>query len=269
MRFRLPAKTGSQEHGIRKMEASFSCPHFSEIGLRRILRTVSTTALPIASVLLMAGRIAVQAELSIFPVITQPQRVFAGDARHIEVVLRNPGSEPVKADLRVRIYQTATEMLVYPTNLLAELSALAGNATLGVFDPNDELKPILRTLAIAFQDLVQDGTEKFHGTLAVFGPFASPDQTRAGLGRDIRALAKRGVAVVWLQPPLVTHAPLKPSFYTVRDRVGTVVVGQGDLVSNLKDRPEAQLNLLRLAETALHPTALDLPDAETQTEREP
>jgi len=46
----------------------------------------------------------------------------------------------------------------------------------------------------------------------------------------------------------------------VRVGDGAVVVAQGDLVSRLAERPEAQLNLIRLAEMALHPEPLDLPE---------
>lgn len=244
----------------------------------------------------------------------QPKTVFAGEARRIEVVLQNSGSELAKADLHTRLFQTTTatavllreaewkplqvlpgqtvleaatfdfpdvraetrflvqwldgtntvlgktEVRVFPTNLLAGLRPLAGEAPLGVFDPQNQLKPLLRSHAIEFQDLIEDGTDKFHGRLAIFGPFASKEQIRDSLADDLRTLAKRGVAVVWLQPPSGPRSPLKPSFYTVRMGDGAVVVAQGDLVSCLAERPEAQLNLIRLAETALHPEPLDLPE---------
>lgn len=109
-----------------------------------------------------------------------------------------------------------TEVRVFPTNLLARLQTLAGDSPLGVFDPADQLKPLLRPLAAEFQDLAEDGTDKFTGKLAVFGPFAPKSQMRASLTSDIRALAKRGAAVVWLQPPPAPRDSLRPSFHTVR-----------------------------------------------------
>lgn len=156
-----------------------------------------------------------------------------------------------------------TEVRVFPTNLLAGLRTLAGEKPLGLFDPNNQLKPLLRPLDVPFQDLAEDGTDKFAGKLAIFGPFESKRQMRASLAGDIRALAKRGVAVVWLQPSPKRHDPLRPSFYTVRVGDGTVVVAQASLVARLADSPEAQLNLLRLAELALRPVEFDLPDTET------
>jgi hypothetical protein len=156
-----------------------------------------------------------------------------------------------------------TEVRVFPTNLLARLQTLAGDAPLGVFDPADQLKPLLRKLSVEFQDLAEDGTDKFTGKLAVFGPFASKSQMRASLASDIRALAKRGMAVVWLLPPPALRGPLRPSFHIVRVGDGAVVVAQASLVARLAENPEAQLALLQLAELALHPVSMDLPETET------
>lgn len=157
-----------------------------------------------------------------------------------------------------------TEVFVYPTNLLAQLKVLAGDEPLGVFDPADTLKPLLRTQVVKFSDLVEAGTDKFHGKLAVFGPFESKSQMRLSLRDDIRVLAKRGVAVVWLLPPPEKRVPLKPSFYTVRESDGAVVVAAHGLVVQLAERPEAQLDLLRLAEESVHPMPLALPETETK-----
>ena len=156
-----------------------------------------------------------------------------------------------------------SEVMVYSTNLLVQLKTLAGDEPLGVFDPADTLKPLLRAHAVEFQDLIENGTDKFRGKLAIFGPFESKSQMRASLRDDVRALAKLGVAVVWLLPPPEKRAPLKPSFRVVREAEGAVVVAAHDLVTQLAERPEAQLNLLRLAEEALHPTPLTLPETET------
>lgn len=266
--------------------------------------------------LLCAWPVVAWAQLQVLPPDTTPM-VFAGEARRIEIVFRNPGKETVKADLHVRVHQTTsataappyerpwkpltvlpgqtvletapldfstvraetrfliqwlagtntvlgkTEVRVFPTNLLARLQTLAGEMPLGLFDPANQLKPLLRTLAVPFQDMAEDGTDKFAGKLALFGPFASKSQMRASLTADIRALAKRGVAVVWLQPPPPGHAPLKPSFHLVRDGGGAVVVAQHALVERLAEDPEAQLNLIELAELALHPVSMDLPETET------
>jgi hypothetical protein len=155
-----------------------------------------------------------------------------------------------------------TEVLVYPTNLLTQLKSLAGDEPLGVFDPADALKPLLRTQAVEFVDLVETGTDKFRGRLAVFGPFETKTQMRASLRDDIRALAKRGVAVLWLLPPPENARRLNHRSTVVREGGGVVVVPRPVLVAQLAERPEAQLNLLRLAEEALQPTPLALPETE-------
>ncbi len=156
-----------------------------------------------------------------------------------------------------------TEVRVFPTNLLARLQTLSGEAPLGVFDPADQLKPLLRPLAVPFQDLAEDGTGKFPGRLALFGPFTSVSQMRASLANDLRVLAKRGVAVVWLLPPPSERTPLKPSFHLVCEQGSAIVVAQHSLVEHLVEDPKAQLNLLHLAELALNPVAFDLPETET------
>lgn len=155
-----------------------------------------------------------------------------------------------------------TKVFLYPTNLLAQLKTLAGEEALGVFDPASQLKPQLRVQALEFTDIQEDGTDKYHGKLAIFGPFESKSQMRASLKEDIQALAKRGVAVVWLQPPSDQRAAMKPSFYVVREGDGAVAVASHELVAGLAERPEAQLNLLRLAQESLRPTALTLPETE-------
>ncbi len=161
-----------------------------------------------------------------------------------------------------------TDVRVFPTNLLTKLRALGGESPVGVFDPADQLRPLLRKAGVPFQDLLEDGTDKFFGNLAVFGPFPDASQMRGTLGMDIRKLARRGRKAVWLQPP-AGSAPLRPSFQVVRFGDGIVVVAQQDLVSRPAENPEAQLNLIRLAEIALHPARLDLAAFEPQTDPVP
>jgi hypothetical protein len=156
-----------------------------------------------------------------------------------------------------------TVVLVYPTNLLAQFKTLAGDEPVGLFDPGDALKPLLRTLAIEFHDLEEEGTDRYHGNIAIFGPFESRSQMRASLKDDIRALARRGVAVLWLLPPSEKRALLRPAFYVVPEGQSVVVVAAHELVAGLAERPESQLNLLRLAEESLHPASLTLPETET------
>ncbi len=167
-----------------------------------------------------------------------------------------------------------TEVLVYPTNLLAQLKPLADGEALGVFDQQNQLKPLLKSLNIEFVNLENSGVENFSGRLAIVGPFQSIAQVREGLLNQIQALAKKGAAIVWLQPPpepLPQPSPiqrerkkLQPSFYSVSESTNTVIVVQPDLVADLPDNPQSQLNLIYLCKLALQPETFHFPNLTTQ-----
>jgi hypothetical protein len=152
-----------------------------------------------------------------------------------------------------------TEVLVYPTNLLSELKPLAGDEAMGVFDPQNQLKPLLKNLKIDFINLENSDLEHFSGRLAVVGPFESRARMRDGLSNQIKALSKKGAAVVWLQPPRTRDEKLQPSFYSVSEGTNAVVVVQPELVSDLPDNPQSQLNLIYFCKLALNPQTPTLP----------
>jgi len=157
-----------------------------------------------------------------------------------------------------------TEVLVYPTNLLAELKPLLGEDTLGVLDPNNALKPLLKQNKVEFSDLGEAALEDFQGKLAIIGPFSTKAQMREGLAPTIQKIARKGVAVVWIQPPPGPKDPIKPSFYIVPAGKGSVVVVQADLVARRPENPKSQLNLVYFCKLALNPTPLSLPDLKIQ-----
>jgi hypothetical protein len=157
-----------------------------------------------------------------------------------------------------------TEVLVYPTNLLVQLKLLLGEEDFGILDPNSELKPLLKQNHVAFSDLGEMALEDFQGKLAVIGPFSAKAQMREGLAQTIQKIARKGVAVVWLQPPPGPKDTIKPSFYIVPEGKGSVVVVQADLVAGLPKNPKSQLNLVYFCELALNPMPLSLPDLKTQ-----
>ena len=152
-----------------------------------------------------------------------------------------------------------TEVLVYPPDLLKDLKPLAGEEAIGAFDPQNQLKPLLKATAVEYQDLEVTSLESCSSKLAIIGPFQSKGQMREGLSAQVQALALKGVSIVWIQPPPEKRQRLKPSFYTVLEAKGAVVVAQAGLVANLTDNPEAQLNLIQLARLALHPDPPRLP----------
>jgi hypothetical protein len=157
-----------------------------------------------------------------------------------------------------------TEVLVYPTNLLSELKPLVGEENLGVLNPNNELKPLLKQNHVEFSDLEEAALEDFQGKLAVIGPFQTKAQVREGLTQSIHKLARKGVAVVWLQPPPGPKDQIKPSFYVVPEGKGVIVVVQPDLVSSLPEKPQSQLNLLYFCKLALAPRLLPLSEFTSQ-----
>jgi hypothetical protein len=157
-----------------------------------------------------------------------------------------------------------TAVLVYPTNLLHELNGLLGKDNPGVLDPNDVLKPLLRQNGVEFSDLDEMALEDFRGHLAIIGPFKSRTQVRDGLTQAIQKIARKGVAVVWIQPPVASSETIKPSFYFVPEGIGTVVVVQSDLVADLAENPRSQQNVNYFCKLALHPALFPLPDLKAQ-----
>jgi hypothetical protein len=264
--------------------------------------------------------IATLAQLQLLP-DAQPQIVFGGGARSLELRWHNAGIEVTNAEITARMFQTSsatavklvdvpwkklsvlpgqtvmesaqldfpavtaetkflvqwientnhvlgkTEVLVYPTNLLAELKPLTGDAALGIFDPQNQIKPLLKNLKMGFADLENSGLENFSGRLAIIGPFSSKAKMHEELAGQIHSLAKAGVAIVWLQPPLARGGKLSPSFYSVPgnpNATNAVVIVQPELVANLADNPQAQLNLIYFCRLALNPQPLTFPGPSTQ-----
>jgi hypothetical protein len=145
------------------------------------------------------------------------------------------------------------EVLVYPTNLLEELRPLAGDAPVGLFDPQNQIKPLLHNLKLDFMDLEISDVTSYSGKLAIFGPFQSKTEMREGLAKQIQFLAKKNTAIVWIQPPPEKRDKLQPSFYPVLEYGTGVVVVQPDLAANLAEDPQAQLNLIYFCRLALTP----------------
>jgi hypothetical protein len=157
-----------------------------------------------------------------------------------------------------------TEVLVYPTNFLKELKPLLGEDAPGILDPNNELKPLLKRSHVDFLDLAETPLEDFQGKLAVIGPFQSKTQMHEDLAQAIQRIAKKGAAVVWIQPPPEPKDKIKPSFYIVPEGRGAVVVVQSNLVAGLSENPKSQLNLIYFAKLALNPERFPLPNLKMQ-----
>jgi len=161
-----------------------------------------------------------------------------------------------------------TSVLVYPTNLLQTLQPLLCETNFGVLDPGNQLKPLLKAQGISFVDLDEMGLDGFSGQLAVIGPFKSKAQIPDDLTHEVKELAKRNVAVVWIQPPQPSLPPsldwerhvIQPSYYCVQKNQTPVVVVQPDLVSDLTENPQSQIALIYFCHLALKPQPAVLPD---------
>jgi len=151
------------------------------------------------------------------------------------------------------------EVWIHPQSLLSELGHVS-QGNLGILDPNRELSPLLKKAGLHYQDLDGRALETFDGPLVVLGPFASAKQMPAGLDEEIRRLAQRGTAVVWIVPAAGLQ-PLErlPKDYLVRTGGGGVFVASTESVAHLHESPLAQQNLVRFARLALGLEQVALP----------
>jgi hypothetical protein len=140
---------------------------------------------------------------------------------------------------------------------------MAEDKAIGVFDPQNEIKPLLKHLRIKFDTLGNSGLKNFSGKLAIVGPFRSRSQAPGDLREQIKSRAKQGTAIVWIQPP-EKHDQLEPSFYSVPEKQVAVVIVQPDLVSDMPENPQSQINLIYFCKLALNPEPLALPDLTVQ-----
>jgi hypothetical protein len=153
-----------------------------------------------------------------------------------------------------------TQIAVYPTNLLAALKPLGARLQIGLFDPNNRIKPLLIAAGVDVDDLGDHELEAFPGKLAILGPFTATNYHTRGFTERVRKLAKKGTTVVWIQPPETGTGKLVPTFYFVPVGKGLVLVAQPELLSDIVNNPSSQLNLIRLAELAVQPEPPGLPE---------
>ncbi len=212
----------------------------------RLLQASTATAIPLAEVpwktlQLLAGQTVIETVGITFPTVKAATRFIVQWANEDRQIVGR------------------TDVMVYPTDLLAELTQLAGKKPLGILDPNDQLKPLLRASKVELVDLGGTEFEDFTGKLAIIGPFGSKQQMPPRLAERVAACVKTGVAVVWIQPPAGRLPNFEPSFHQARIGEGIVIVAQGATVSGLAQNPFAQLNLIRMARLAVKPEPFALP----------
>jgi hypothetical protein len=153
----------------------------------------------------------------------------------------------------------STEVFAYPTNLLTELGVLVNHneGALGVYDPENELKPLLKNCNVGFVDLENMTAENFRGKLAIVGGFTSKPGVKSLVTSQVKKLAENGVAVVWVksseQSPDCDEP--EPSFYSVTKNQVATVISQPAMVTGLAENPHSQLNLIYFCELALRPSS--------------
>lgn len=157
----------------------------------------------------------------------------------------------------------STEVLAFPTNLVAELKPLsAGEGELGLFDPGNVLKTVFAAQGVQFVDLGQTGVADFKGKLAIIGPFERPEQSPRDMSSRIKKLAGAGAAVLWIQPPNASErasSVLRPSFQRIDVGRGSIVLVQPELLRAFESSPQAQDTLVSLCKTALKQEQSTLP----------
>jgi hypothetical protein len=161
-----------------------------------------------------------------------------------------------------------TSVLVYPANLFQTFRSQLCETNFGVLDPDNELKPLLKARGVSFKDLGEMKLDDFCGKLAIIGPFASGAQVPDGLVNKIKTIAKKNVAVVWIQPPESPpqsrplgweREKIEPSFYCVQKKQAAVVVVQSGMVSDLAENPQSEVALIYFCGLALNPQPVSLP----------
>ncbi len=149
-----------------------------------------------------------------------------------------------------------TRLEAFPDDLLTPLATLAGDVPLGLFDPEEQLRPAFKSISASelkeLEDLITSESK-----LVIIAPM-SPHSRPPALTAAVKKKAASGGAVVWIQPVSRGPEPVS-SAYVVREGLGNIVVAQASLVANFAQSPRAQLSLVRLAELATARKKLELP----------
>lgn len=247
----------------------------------------------IVTILAVLWPVAVWAQLEFVPEESQPV-VFAGKPQQVRVAIRNSTDKEITTDASYRLFQltaatavplddaqpwkklrvltkqtiieelpvtlpavrSATRFRIdcadigrltvtaLPEDTLKRLRELAGDEPLGVFDPDNKLKPALKAAGVEFVDFE---VEPRDCKLVIAWP------TGRELPESVLSRVKKGTAVVWFK------SIRTPAAYAVRVEAGTVVVASPGTIAGLSDSALSQVNLIRYAELALTPDALQLP----------
>lgn len=145
-----------------------------------------------------------------------------------------------------------TELVGYPSTQLKRLQLLAGDdLPLGVFDPDNKLKPVLRQAEVKFVDFEYEARD-CRLILVWWGARTLPE--------SVLKRVKTGLSVVWIRPEK------SPAAFVLRHEAGVVVIVPQSGMTKLAETPLPQLNLIRYAELALQPDLIQLPEDRKEME---
>ncbi len=172
----------------------------------------------------------------------------------------------VRTETRFRLQWSAdgasaggTEVWVYPAQILAGIGTLTQGKAIGLHDPDARIRPALTEAGIATIDLNGTDPADFEGSLAIYAPALTGAKVPPARKAEVRALAERGIAVVWFQPPSELRDEPSPRYRTVPVGPSAVVLADGEPVARLAEAPDAQRLLLHLVREALKPAPNELP----------
>lgn len=216
----------------------------------RIFQAASDTTMPVTNLswktlTVRAGQTVMETARLDFPVVRSATRF----------VVRWEGAEGRKVGV--------TEVLVHPPHPLSELKPMLAGKVLGVFDPDGELKPVLQSAGVPFEDLENSELRGFEGGLALIRPAAEPTKRRSGFSAEVTALVKAGLAVVWIETaPELLRSSVEPRVVFQHFGEGAMVISRARSISTFRDNAAGQVNLTRLCRVALGREPLGLPEKE-------
>jgi hypothetical protein len=229
-----------------------------------VVRVQSSTNTPVSSEL--GARLFQLTSATAAPVGTVPSRRVALDAGQGVLERFRVEFPAVRVETRFRLQWSAdgtpaggTEVWVYPAQILAGIGTLTQGKAMGLHDPEGRIRPALTEAGISTTDLTAMDPADFEGAVVIYAPPMTTGKVPPGRKAEVRALAERGVAVVWFQPPGEPRDEPSPRYRTVPIGPSAVVVADGEPVTRLSEAPDAQRLLLHLVREALKPAPNELP----------
>lgn len=151
-----------------------------------------------------------------------------------------------------------TKVRVFPAKLLERLSAINGQGSIALFDPEQKMQAAFGDLPLdSLSDLT--GVRECSAKLIIVAEMSNAARPNR-LASALKEKAAGGQSIVWFDQRAHPDLPIEPRAFVVPGTTeGGIVVADPATIADLKDSPAAQLTLIRFAELALHKTRLELP----------